>query len=70
MRHQADGWLIGDWVVFGAHLPHWTIVIAGLVIVALLIAWFERHKSPSFSRCAATDHGNSAVPEGSASQQI
>jgi hypothetical protein len=49
MRHQADSWLVGDWVVFGAHVLHWAIVIAGLIVAALLVAWFERHKPARFS---------------------
>ena len=49
MRHQADSWLVGDWVVFGARVPHWAIVIAGLIVAALLVAWFERHKPARFS---------------------
>jgi hypothetical protein len=42
MRTQVDNWLIGDWVVLGAHVPHWVAVIAALIVVALLVAWFER----------------------------
>ena len=49
MGHQTDSWLVGDWVVFGAHVPHWAIAIAGLIVVALVVAWFERHKPTSFS---------------------
>jgi len=70
MRHQTDSWLIGDWVVFGAHVPHWAIVIAGLIVVALLVAWFERPKrTPTwFSPRAAGDYEASALPERSVSR--
>lgn len=62
MGHQTDSWLAGDWVVLGAHVPHWAIVIAALIVATLLVAWFERHKP------AATDYDRSALPERSASR--
>ena len=42
MHNQTDSWLFADWAIFGTSVPHWSIVIAGLVLVAVLIAWFER----------------------------
>jgi hypothetical protein len=62
MGHQTDSWLIGDWGVLGGHVPHWAIVIAGLIVVALLVAWFERHKPGRFSQRTAADYER-AVPE-------
>ena len=44
MRNQMDNFLAGDWVVLGAQVPHWTVVIGAIVVVALLVAWFERSK--------------------------
>jgi hypothetical protein len=64
MHHQTDNWLFADWAVFGVHLPHWAAVIAGLILVALLVAWFERPKRPAqFSPRAAGDYEASALPE-------
>jgi hypothetical protein len=42
MRNQIDNWLAGDWVVLGTHVPHWGLAIGALILVALLVAWFER----------------------------
>jgi disulfide bond formation protein DsbB len=56
MHHRTDSWLLADWALFGAQVPHWTAVLAGLILVALLVAWFERRKRspggdyPSVSR--------------------
>ncbi len=70
MRHQSDNWLLADWAVFGSHIPHWAIVIAGLVLVALLVAWFERrNRTPArFSSRVAVDYERSALPERSVSR--
>jgi hypothetical protein len=62
MGYRTDSWLVGDWVVFGAHVPHWAIVIAALIVAAFLVAWFERHKP------AATYYERSALPERSVSR--
>jgi hypothetical protein len=42
MRNQIHNWLAGDWLVLGAHVPHWMAAIGALILVALLVAWFER----------------------------
>ena len=65
MGHQTDSWLLGDWVVSGAHVPHWALVIGGLIVVVLLVAWFERPKRTLawFSPRAAGDYAASALPE-------
>jgi hypothetical protein len=63
MRHQADSWWSGDWAFFGLQVPHWAIVIAGLIVIAVLVAWFERHKPARFSSRAARDYGASGLPE-------
>jgi hypothetical protein len=63
MRHQTDSWLTGDWVVLGTHVPHWAIMIAGLILVALLVAWFER---PRRSR-AVTSYETAGLPQRSMS---
>jgi disulfide bond formation protein DsbB len=57
MHQQTDKWLFADWAIFGTHVPHWTIAIAGLVLAALLVAWFERPKRAAarFSAGAAGD---------------
>ncbi len=44
MHNRTDNWLAGDWLVLGAHVPHWMVALATLIVVALLIAWFERPK--------------------------
>jgi len=51
MRNQTDQFLAGDWVVLGMHVPNWAVVLAGLVLVALLVAWLERPR-----RTPATNH--------------
>jgi len=67
MRNQMDSWLVGDWVVLGAHVPHWVAVIAGLIVVALLVAWFERPRRaparPSQRSHAIGPYEASAFPE-------
>jgi hypothetical protein len=68
MDHQTESWLVGDWVVLGAHVPHWAIVIAGLIVVALLVAWFERHKPAQFSARPAMDYEASMFSERSVSR--
>jgi len=42
MHYQTDKWLAGDWVVLGAHIPHWVAAIVGLILVTFLVAWLER----------------------------
>ena len=42
MRNQIDSWLAGDWVILDTHLHHWPVVLVAIVLVALLVAWFER----------------------------
>ena len=42
MRNQMHNWLAGDWLVLGAPVPHWMVAIGALILVALLVAWFER----------------------------
>jgi disulfide bond formation protein DsbB len=44
MRNQMESWLAGHWVVLGAQVPHWAVVIGAIIVVALLVAWFERPK--------------------------
>ena len=44
MRNEMHNWLAGDWFVLGAHVPHWMVAIGALILVALLVAWFERPK--------------------------
>ena len=60
MRNQVDNWLAGDWAVLGAYVHHWAVVLVAIVLVALLVAWFERPKRaparPS-SRSHITDRG-------------
>lgn len=65
MHHQADSWLFADWVVFGAHIPHWAAAIAAIILAALLVAWFERPKRTvaRFSPRAASDYEASALRE-------
>jgi hypothetical protein len=68
MRYQTDSWLFADWAIFGTHIPHWATVIAGLVLVAVLVAWFERsNRTPArFSSRAAYE--SSALAEHSVSR--
>jgi hypothetical protein len=70
MHHQTDSWLAGDWVVLGAYVPHWAIVIAGLIVVAILVAWFERHKRTAVrvSPRAAGRYDGSVLPQRSVSR--
>jgi hypothetical protein len=67
MRNQMDNWLVGDWVVLGGHVPHWAAVIAALIVVALLVAWFERPRRtparPSPRSRATGPYEASAFPE-------
>jgi hypothetical protein len=65
MRVPTESWLTGDWVVLGTYVPHWAIVIAGLILVALLVAWFERPSRSlvRFSPRATADYDASALPE-------
>jgi hypothetical protein len=59
MRNQIDSWLAGDWVVLGTHVPHWVVTIGALILVALLVAWFERPKrapARSSSRSISSEH--------------
>jgi hypothetical protein len=58
MRIQIDNWLVGDWVVLGAHVPYWVAVIAALIVVALLVAWFERPRRVP-ARASQRSHGAS-----------
>jgi hypothetical protein len=44
MHNRTNDWLAGDWLVLGAHIPHWVVAIGMLIVVALLVAWFERPK--------------------------
>jgi hypothetical protein len=44
MYDQVDKWLAGDWVLLGAHVPHWAFALAAVILVAGLVAWFERPK--------------------------
>jgi hypothetical protein len=44
MRNQIHSWLAGDWIVLGTQVQNRVVVIAAIVLVALLVAWFERPK--------------------------
>lgn len=52
MPHHTESWLTGDWVVLGTPVPHWAMVIAALIMVALLVAWLEspNRTGPRISR--------------------
>jgi hypothetical protein len=65
MYDQVDKWFDGDWVLLGTHIPHWAITIAGVTLVALLVAWLERPKrTPSHfsSRSHSSGHPAAADP--------
>jgi hypothetical protein len=70
MHHETDSWLFADWAVFGAQIPHWAMVIGGLFLVALLVAWFERPKrgAKRLTPRAAADYETSVLPERSVSR--
>jgi disulfide bond formation protein DsbB len=53
MRNQIDNWLAGDWVVLGTNVQHWVLVLAAIVLVALLVAWFERPRRAPGRRVSA-----------------
>ena len=44
MSNQIHNWLDGDWIVLGTQVQNRMVVIAAIVLVALLVAWFERPK--------------------------
>ena len=44
MSNQIHNWLDGDWIVLGTKVQNRMVVIAAIVLVALLVAWFERPK--------------------------
>jgi hypothetical protein len=50
MRNEMHHWLAGNGLVLGAHVPHWMVAIGALILVALLVAWFERpSRAPTHS---------------------
>jgi hypothetical protein len=65
MHDQVDKWLAGNSVFLGMHVPHWAIVIAAIILVALLVAWFERPKrvpARSSSRSRTGGHPEASEP--------
>jgi hypothetical protein len=65
MYDQVDKWLAGDWMLLGTHVPHWAVAMAAIILVAFLVAWFERPKrAPAhFSSGAhSSDHPAAAEP--------
>ena len=57
MYDQVDKWLAGDWVLLGTHVPHWAVALAAVILVAGLVAWFERPKrTPARSTSHASGH--------------
>jgi hypothetical protein len=62
MYDQVDKWLAGDWVLLGTHVPHWAVALAAVILVALLVAWFERPKRAP-ARSVSRTGGHPAAAE-------
>jgi hypothetical protein len=62
MYDQVDKWLAGDWALLGTHVPHWAVALAAVILVALLVAWFERPKrAPTHSLSTSYTSGHPAA---------
>jgi hypothetical protein len=63
MYDQVDKWLAGDWVLLGTHVPHWAVALAVIILVGLLVAWFERPKRAPARFLSVSHTGRSVAAE-------